>query len=124
MNREHCKLFLDNRCVKIGTTPENFYAAVTAPADSEDALDCVVDGTAQAAVIDGVAMDAYKVNKPGRAKLLKTLLQSEAFPAAVIAYNPDVVNTVALERFRQGLLSARDQVFADIAKAYPPPPAK
>ncbi len=145
INREHCKLFLNNRCVKPGTKPELFYAAVIGPADSEDALDSVVDGSAQAAVVDGVAFDAYKVNKPGRAKLLKSLLQSEGFPSAVIAYNPAAVNPVAFDRFRTGLLGARDtaqgkkllemcritrfdalpadyeQVFTDIAKAYPPP---
>ena len=55
MNREHCKLFLENRCIKCGTAPDKFYAEVTSPADCEDALDSVVDGTAQATVVDGGA---------------------------------------------------------------------
>jgi ABC-type phosphate/phosphonate transport system substrate-binding protein len=152
LNRPHCKLFLDNRCVKSGTAADKFYGEVTAPVDSEDALDNVADGTVQAAIVDATALDAYKVNKPGRAKLLKALLQSEAFPSAVIAYNPAAANpavtAAALERFRAGLLGARktadgkkllqmcritsfeelpadyEQVFTDIAKAYPSPAAK
>ncbi len=152
LNRPHCKLFLDNRCVKTGIAPAKYYSEVTSPADAEDALDSVIDGTAQCAVVELIALEAYKTNKPGRAKLVKALLTSEAFPAAVIAYNPTSVNptvdAAALERFRQGLLGARktadgkkllqmcritsfeevptdyEQVFTDIAKAYPPPPAK
>jgi ABC-type phosphate/phosphonate transport system substrate-binding protein len=145
LTREHCKLFLENRCVKAGTAPDKFYGEVTAPLDSEDALDCVVDGTAQATVVDGMALEAYKANKPGRYKQLKTLLQSEPFPSAVIAYNPGAAPEAAVARFRQGLIAARkttdgkkllqmcritsfeemptdyEQLFADIAKAYPPP---
>jgi ABC-type phosphate/phosphonate transport system substrate-binding protein len=145
LTREHCKLFLENRCVKSGTAPKEFYAEVTSPLDSEDALDCVVDGTSQATVVDGTALEAYKANKPGRYKQLKTLLQSEPFPSAVIAYNPGAVPAAAVDRFRQGLIAARkttdgkkllqmcritsfeempadyEQLFTDIAKAYPPP---
>jgi len=148
LTREHCKLFLENRCVKSGAAPDKFYAEVTAPLDSEDALDCVVDGTAQATIVDGMALESYKLNKPGRYKQLKTLLQSEPFPSAVIACNPGAVPPAAVDCFRQGLLTARktkdgkkllemcrissfeempsdyEQLFADIAKAYPPPPAK
>jgi hypothetical protein len=66
----------------------------------------------------------------------------------VIAYNPAAVNPVAVERFKQGLLGAKasvqgkkllemcritsfealpadyEQVFIDIAKAYPAPAPK
>jgi ABC-type phosphate/phosphonate transport system substrate-binding protein len=142
---------MERRCVKEGCAPDKFYADVTHPTDSEDALDDVIEGTVQAAVIDGIALDAYKTSKPGRAKLLKTLLESEPFPSAVIAYNPSApipVDPAAVERFRKGLLSAQttpqgkklldmcritsfdalpegyDKVFADIAKAYPPPAPK
>jgi ABC-type phosphate/phosphonate transport system substrate-binding protein len=152
LNRPFCKLFLDNRCVEDGTAPAKFYAEITAPADCEDGLDSVVEGTAQAAIVDAGALESYKANKPGRAKLLKMLLLSEAFPSAVIAYNPDsvnpAVNAAALARFRAGLLGARktadgkkllqmcritsfeelpddyEDVFTEIAKAYPLPPAK
>ena len=116
--------------------------------DSEDALDNVVDGTANCAIIDGIDLEAYKTNKPGRAKLLKTLLESEPFPSAVIAYNPAAATPVppaVVESFRKGLIAAQttpqgkklletcritsfeampenyDKIFADIAKAYPPP---
>jgi ABC-type phosphate/phosphonate transport system substrate-binding protein len=148
MNREHCKMFLENRCVKSGTAPKNFYSEMTAPGNCEEALDWVVDGDAKATVIDDVAFEDYKNNKPGRAKQLRTLLESEAFPSGVIAYNPAAVNAEAVERFRKSLLSARDtaqgkklldmcritsfeavpadydKVFSDIAKAYPQPVPK
>jgi ABC-type phosphate/phosphonate transport system substrate-binding protein len=151
MSRDHCQLFLERRCVKEGMTPAKFYAELTQPIDSENALDDVVDGTVQAAIIDGVALEAYKQEKPGRAKLLKILLESEAFPSAVIAYNPGAakpVDPATVARFQKGLIGAQttpegkklldrcritsfeavpdnyEKIFADIAKAYPPLPPK
>ncbi len=72
------------------------------------------------------------------------MLQSEAFPCAVIAYYPGKLSQALLDRFREGMLSAKDsrqgrqmmqlcrissfedvpddfdKMLDDIAKAYPP----
>jgi ABC-type phosphate/phosphonate transport system substrate-binding protein len=145
MSREHCKLFLARRCVPEGETPEKCFSEVTTPCSAEDALDDVVDDKAQAAIIDAVDFETFQTDKPGRAARLKSLVQSEPFPCAVIAYNPGALSETMLDRFRDGMTDAQttdkgkallklcritgfepppedyEQMLADIAKAYPPP---
>lgn len=144
MSREHCYLFLHRRCSKAGESPEKSFNKITMPSNAEDALDDVVDNVVQATVIDLNAFTAYKASKPGRAGKLKILLQSEPFPCGIVAYNPGVLDPTTLGRIKSGLMNAGktaqgknflemcritgfepvpdsyDQLFRDIAKAYPP----
>jgi ABC-type phosphate/phosphonate transport system substrate-binding protein len=106
-SREHCRLFLENRCVKPGGKPSTFFDRVTAPTDIEDALDDVVDNKVQAAVVDLVSLEAFAREKPGRARQLTTLLKSEPFPCGVIAYQPGQLSSNQLKRLRNGLTAAR-----------------
>jgi ABC-type phosphate/phosphonate transport system substrate-binding protein len=148
MSHEHCHLFLQRRCAKPGECPEKSFHKVTTPATAEDALDDVVDNVVQGAVIDTTALDAYKANKPGRAGKLKVLVESEAFPCGVIAYHPGALDEATLAKIKTGLVNAGktpqgknffemvritgfrsvpdsyEQLFKDIAKAYPPSPPK
>jgi ABC-type phosphate/phosphonate transport system substrate-binding protein len=145
LSREHCKLFLERRCVPAGSCPQKFYGQVAASVDNEEALDSVVDGTAQAAVIDALGLEAYQRLKPGRFAKVRTLQQSEAFPSAVIAYHPGGLPDALLKSLRDGMTDAKnnrrgqqllemcritsfdaipedyDQMLAEIVKAYPPP---
>jgi ABC-type phosphate/phosphonate transport system substrate-binding protein len=147
LSREHCRLFLERRCVPPGTCPQKFFAQVTTPMDNEEALDSVVDGTAQAAVIDALGLEAYQRLKPGRFAKVRTLQQSEAFPSAVIAYHPGGLPDLLLKNLRDGMTEAKnnrrgqqllemcritsfetipddyDQMLLEIVKAYPPPVA-
>jgi ABC-type phosphate/phosphonate transport system substrate-binding protein len=146
-NREHCHLFLERRCEACGCAAEEYLAKLTRPAHAEDAIDQVVDGTADAAVVDDAGLERYEQDKAARFAQLKTALKSEAFPCGLIAYNPGNVDETTLERLREGLLtcnqgrSGRDllssvrltalepvspdyeKLVADIVKAYPPPAA-
>jgi ABC-type phosphate/phosphonate transport system substrate-binding protein len=143
-SREHCRLFFDRRCVAPGCCPEKFFGKVHYPRDVEEALDDLVDGKTDALVVDGLTHEAYQKLKPGRAARLRTLLRSEAFPAAVVAYHPGSLSEDLLARFRDGLLAASssrrgqrllemckitafrivpdnyEDMLKDIAKAYPP----
>jgi ABC-type phosphate/phosphonate transport system substrate-binding protein len=144
LSREHCRLYLERRCVEPGTRPDKFYAKVTTPHDTEDALDDVFEGKAKAAVIDAVELEQYRKTKPRRSSQLCSLQESEPFPAAVVAYYPGAVNEELLLRLRDGMIAAKDtptgqallnmcritsfeevpadydQLLANIAKAYPP----
>jgi ABC-type phosphate/phosphonate transport system substrate-binding protein len=143
--REHCRLFIERRCEACGKPYNQLCSKVTTPCDSEDALDDVVDGVVQAAVVDGAALERYKKDKPDRFAKLKAAQRSEPFPPAVIAYKPGVLSEKILERFRDGLINAHkntkgkqllnmcritcfeavpddyEQMLVAIAKAYPPP---
>ena len=101
--REHCHLFLDRKCPQC---PAKFFAEVSTPADFEDALDAIVDGTADATVIDGLCLDTYAQRKPGRFARLKTLVQSEPFPRAVVVCNPANFDEATQKRFLEGMLNA------------------
>src|SRR5262249_47067695 len=144
-SREHCVLYLERRCVEPGSTPEEFFAELTKPRDSTDALDDVFGGTAQAALLDAVDLVAYQKEGPARAAKLKILQQSEPFPCAVVAYRKGALDQADLERFRDGMLASKsnrqgqellnlcritsfeavpdnyDQMLQDVAQAYPPP---
>jgi ABC-type phosphate/phosphonate transport system substrate-binding protein len=144
-SREHCRLFLEQRCRHCGAAPDKFFASVTIPATAEDALDDIVEGASKGAVIDGVSLECYKRRKPGRFRQLRILESSETFPAAVVAYRAGAVDEETLRRLRDGLIHANesglgrqfmalwrltgfepvpedyDEMVASILKAYPQP---
>ena len=145
-SREHCRLFLERRCEAAGKCPQKFFAKVTSPTDAEDALDDVVDGVVDAALVDGATLERFQRVKGERFAKLKTAVKSEPFPPAVIAYKPGVLSEETLKKFRNGLITANqnpkgkalltmcrltcfqavpsnyEQLLLGIAKAYPPPP--
>lgn len=141
--REHCRVYVHHHCRECGGAPGEVFASLTQPANVEEALDDVVDRVVDATIVDGVGLECYQRRKPGRFAKLKTVRQSEPFPAAVLAYRPGQVDEVRLNKFRTGLLKANEttlgrqmlnlwkltgfepvptnyeQNLADIAKAYP-----
>ena len=145
LSKEHCWLFLERRCVPPGMKPEKFFTRIATPRDANYALDDVIDGTAQAAVIDVADLSAYRERYPQYFAKVKVLQQSEQFPCAVIAYYPGTLSADMIERFRSGMLAAKssrqgrqmmqmvrissfeevpddfDRMLSDILKAYPPP---
>jgi ABC-type phosphate/phosphonate transport system substrate-binding protein len=147
-SREHCHLFLEHRCKECKLEPKNFFGQITNPPTVEDAIDDVVDGIADATLVDSIAVDCYSRRKPGRYAKLSILLKSETFPAAVVAYHPGVLDEATLRKFREGMQNANkgimgrqmmslwkltafepiptdyEQNLTDIVKAYPPPKEK
>lgn len=103
---KHCEVFLTQACVQAGTEPCKFFGKLTTPSNAEEALDDVVDGVVDGAVVDGLAYECFKRRKPGRFAKLRTAEQSEDFPAAVIAYRPGGIDDAALQRFRNGMINA------------------
>jgi ABC-type phosphate/phosphonate transport system substrate-binding protein len=116
--------------------------------DSDDALDDVALGNADATVVDAIAYAAWCKNKPRKARSVKVLAESEPFPCAVIACNAGKFDDATVERFRSALLNARNSSvgqklleiiritgfevvpndfnaqLTEIARLYPPPPAR
>jgi ABC-type phosphate/phosphonate transport system substrate-binding protein len=105
-SREHCRLFLERRCVPEGDTANKYFGRVIRPRDANYAIDDVIDGVAQAAVIDDVDLAAYRKQCPKHFAKVKILQQSESFPCAVIAYYPGTVSKALLDQFRAGMLAA------------------
>jgi ABC-type phosphate/phosphonate transport system substrate-binding protein len=146
--REHCHVYLDHRCAAAGKAPKEFFGKVTAPVNMELGVDAVVNGDADAVLIDDCFLHWYEQRKPARFAKLKVIEKSEEFPAAIVAYCAHALDDATLRRFREGMLSAKDnprglqlmtlcqmtsfepvpadydKLLKDIVKAYPPPEKK
>jgi ABC-type phosphate/phosphonate transport system substrate-binding protein len=145
-SRDHCHLFLQRQCRYCGSDPKRFFSQIATPAGPEVALDDLVRGKLQACVVDNLGLESYKHEKPGCYDRLKTLKESEAFPAVVVAYLPGTLDEATLQRFRDGMSRANQTLvgrqllsscrltrfepipadyqkqIAEIIKAYPPDP--
>src|SRR5207244_11836898 len=86
---------------------KTFFPKITSPENTEDALDDVVDGVVQAAVVDRAGLEAYKRRKPGRFNRLKEVARSQPLPPPLVAYYEGVLDQDTLKRFGDGLLNAR-----------------
>ncbi len=106
VSREHLHLYLERRCPALGSDPQKFFARVHRPSDPEEALDDLITGRSEAAIVDRLALDSYQRSKPELAAKLRVLQQSEAFPASVIAYYPGSLDEAMLKRFREGMINA------------------
>jgi ABC-type phosphate/phosphonate transport system substrate-binding protein len=145
--QEHLHLFVERQAQARGKKLGEFFSRMSSPSNVEDALDDVVEGVVQAAVVDRVALDAYKRRKPGRFSKLKPLAQTQRFPPPLVAFAEGTLDQATLQRFRDGLLNARrkergqrllnlfkltsfegptpelDRLLEETRKAYPPPSA-
>jgi ABC-type phosphate/phosphonate transport system substrate-binding protein len=144
-SREHCRLFLEQRCRCQGQCVDDYFCPLTQPATAEDALDDVVDHVTDAAIVDGLALESFARRKPGRFDRLKIIERSATFPAAVLAYVPGTLDEATLRSMRDGLQGANktalgrqfltlwkltafepvaadyEQTLSDILKVYPQP---
>jgi ABC-type phosphate/phosphonate transport system substrate-binding protein len=145
-SRAHTRLYLERSCRALGRTPERFFARITTPKSTEDALHDVADnGEVNAAVVDDSAIERFTERHPGRAKRIKEIATSEVFPPSVVAYRDGSLDVDVIRRFRDGmgrahttlpgrqllslwLITRFEPIPADypkaltaIAAAYPPP---
>jgi len=143
--QRYLRLFVERECQARGKEMNAFFSKVGFQPNVEDCLDDVVDGVAQAAVLERSSLEAYKRRKPGRFEKLKEVAKSQPFPPAVIACYDKVLDDATRKRFRDGLFGAGkkekgramldlfrlsgfeapqddfDKVVAATRKAYPPP---
>ncbi len=149
MGRAPCRIFLERRCVKPGTLPEKVFSRIDTPFLTEEALNDLIDGEVDAAVVDGAGWDEFRAKRPALVRSLRVIAESEPFPCGVIAYCPGQLSEAKVHKFSAGLVSApttqrgrdtlrmlrltsfelpptnHDSLLDAIAKAYPAPvPAK
>src|SRR5262245_4074942 len=105
-----CRMFLARHCVTGGSAcePKKFFQKITRPGYPEAALDAVCNEEVACTVVDRASWKIYQENKTGNAACLKVLKESEVFPAACIAYRQGNLPDAKLERFKQGMLDAKD----------------
>ena len=71
-----------------------------------EAIQKVTDGEADLTVADHAAWNSFQKLYPGRSQNLKVLDKSEEFPPAVLVYKKDGINEAALNKLRDGFLTA------------------
>src|SRR5262249_44559141 len=105
--RIHGQLFMEKECQKCSPEgPEHFFSCVKKPPNIEAALDGLVEGVHQAAIVDVVGLDSYKQRKPARFGQLKVSQESEIFPASVIAYRAGTFDHAELDLLKQRMGAA------------------
>ncbi len=142
-SRDHCRLFVERTCRELGSSTGDFFSKVNERLNVEEALDRLAENELQAVVVDDVALECYRLRKPGRFGQLKDLCQSEWFPDTIVAYRSGAFDKATLDRLRRGLKTADqcsmgrqlltlwmmtafedlpddfDKMLGDINKAYP-----
>jgi ABC-type phosphate/phosphonate transport system substrate-binding protein len=103
--KAYCRLYLERLCQKAGRDVTGYFGKTTTPTNSADALDDVVDGVVQAALVDGVSLERFQVGKPARFAKLKELQKSVVFPPTAVAYVDGAVPEATLEPYRKALLN-------------------
>jgi ABC-type phosphate/phosphonate transport system substrate-binding protein len=104
--KAHCQLYLDRLTA---TLPAGCCGAKRMPdSGPDDVMDAVGDGKVAAALLDIGAWTAYQNNRPGRAKLLRVLAQSEPFPPTVVVYRKEAIGSDLVQKIKAGLVSTKD----------------
>jgi ABC-type phosphate/phosphonate transport system substrate-binding protein len=138
----HCRLFADKGA---GGKAQDLFGKLLQTNSGEDALDNILMGKADAAIVDTAILKLYKNVNPGRFKQLKTAAESEVFPAPVVIYRQGTLSDDMLKKLREGMLKANQsekgreamstfqisgfrpvpadyqEIVTKIAKAYPAP---
>jgi ABC-type phosphate/phosphonate transport system substrate-binding protein len=106
------RLFLERLC---GKPIDAFFSKVvnqftgrdrkTRDMNSEVALDQVVEGSAQATVVDSIALKQYERRKPERFRMLRVLESSVDFPATAVFYVDGAVDQATLKKCQDALLN-------------------
>ncbi len=106
-SKEHCRLFMERTCSNCGQcSAKKYFNTVAVSPNADDALDDILRGRLQGAVVDNCSLEEYEQFKPGCFARLKVIKQSEPFPPAVIAYSQGALDGETLKRFRDGMISA------------------
>ena len=109
MSFNHSFLFLDKAIREAQGNPAKFFAACQVADNPDLALEALLEGEADATVVDEVALEVYRDRKPGRAKRLRVLMESCKFPCAVLVCKADEAKSEAVKRIQQGLSTAHER---------------
>jgi len=107
-SKPYAMLFLERQAATLNEDPKQFFTKINVNTEASEALDDVAEGVSDAALVDISTWDAYRKAKPGRSSGLRIALQSEKFPATVLAYYPGNLDQATVKQFRKGMLQASD----------------
>jgi ABC-type phosphate/phosphonate transport system substrate-binding protein len=104
-------LYLQQELLEEGCEPKNYFDRIVHSSDTDEGIEMVVDKGAAGVLVDVESWKGYQERKPGRAKKLKVIGESEPFPTAAVLYHPAVWGTEELKTLSTVLCSAHTRPF-------------
>lgn len=108
----HTHVFLHHALAKLGAQPSGFFDNALITGDVNEGIECVVDKEATAVLVDMDSWQGYQERKPGRAKKLTMIAQSEAFPTAAVLHHPENWKADDLKQMKEALYTAHQKPFS------------
>jgi ABC-type phosphate/phosphonate transport system substrate-binding protein len=106
--KEHCRIFMVRKCGDNAQNElKNYFGTTTKSKTTMGSMDQVARGKADVTVVDTISLAFYKdIKLAVFNNNLRVLEESEAFPAAVIAYKDGALKDATLKQFCDGLSTA------------------
>lgn len=101
---QHLRLYLERR---FALSADKFFRILEVK-NAEDAIEAVIEGKADLALVSNIQAEVYRQQRPGRFKRLRELESSPEFPMPVVAYKPRKELEDVVQEFRKALLTAKD----------------
>jgi ABC-type phosphate/phosphonate transport system substrate-binding protein len=105
-------LFAHSLISRAGGNPLLYFESRLTPANTDAAIEAVLSDEAQAVFVSEKAWQVYQERKPQRAKKLKVVAKSPAFPPPVALYNPEVLNDAQATLLRTEMCQANKKPLA------------
>jgi ABC-type phosphate/phosphonate transport system substrate-binding protein len=105
-------LFAHSLISRAGGNPLHYFQARLIPTNTDGAIEAVLSDEAQAVFVSEKAWEVYQERKPQRAKKLKVVARSPAFPPPIGLYNPEVLNDAQANLLRTEMCQANQKPLA------------
>lgn len=104
--RGHAGVYASEALKSRATSPDDYFRRVATAQNFEEALDDVVNGDIDAAILDESSLEAYGRRQPERRAGLKVIERSRPFPPLVLAGKAGVLDEATRTRLCSGLVNA------------------
>lgn len=108
----HAYVYLHHAIMKQGGDPKTYFKQSTTISDSNEGIESIIDEQADSILLDHDSWIGYQERKPARAKKLRVLQKSVAFPTAVILYNKNSWSRLEILMLRMGLCNAHQKPYS------------
>ncbi|MFT3880723.1 MAG: PhnD/SsuA/transferrin family substrate-binding protein [Gemmatales bacterium] len=104
-------LYLQQEILEQGADPKNYFSRIVLTNDTDEGIETVVEKKGGAVLVESDSWRVYQERKPGRAKKLRILGESDSFPTGAVLYHPGAWSTEDLKLFKDLLCNAHIQPF-------------
>jgi len=108
----HTYVYLHHAIVKKEGNPKSFFKQAITTANADEGIEGIIDGQADAILLDFDSWKGFLERKPGRSKKLRVLDQSCDFPTPVILYQKNCWSKVELLMLEVALCMAHEKPYS------------